>query len=271
MSTDTDPTVTLRQVLEQIPELRQMRFDSQESTEWKRDVRIAIERVFGDNSGHVQEFISIQWSPSGISFNREVAETLHWTAYLRALGNAEALLNSMVREIETPDLNNGTSASSSVSMVEEEAPNASQVFVIHGRNDGIKNTVARFIEGLGLEPIILHEQPDEGRTIIEKFEDYADQVGYAVALCTGDDVGALAGDEKTLRPRTRQNVIFELGFFNGKIGRNRACALIEEGVEMPSDYNGIIYIQMNDQEGWKLPLFRRLRGAGLNVDANDII
>ena len=141
MSADTDPTVALRQVLEQIPELRQMRFDSQESTEWKRDVRIAIERVFGDNSRHVQEFISIQWSPSGISFNREVVENLHRTAYLRALGNAEALVNSMVREIETSGLNKGTSASSSVSMVEEEAPNASQVFVIHGRNDGIKNTV----------------------------------------------------------------------------------------------------------------------------------
>ena len=102
----------------------------------------------------------------------------------------------------------------------KDAINTDKVFVVHGRDDGTKQTIARFLETLGLKPVVLHEQANIGRTIIEKFEEHA-QVGFAVVLLTPDDVGAFRDDKNKQKPRARQNVIFEFGYFIGKLGRKR--------------------------------------------------
>ena len=142
--------------------------------------------------------------------------------------------------------------------------------MVSGRDEGTTDTVARFLENLELDPVILREQPNEGRTIIEKFEEYA-QVGFAVVLCTPDDVGALAAEQDQLKSRPRQNVVLEWGYFLGKIGRQRVCALIRGDMEIPSDYSGVVYIRMDDSQGWQLQLTRELYQAGLPVDANKIL
>ena len=108
---------------------------------------------------------------------------------------------------------------------------------------------------MALRPVVLHEQPNEGRTIIEKFEDFA-HVGFAVVLLTPDDTGRLQDDAGEYRPRARQNVIFEFGYFIGKLGRERVCALVQGDLERPSDYDGVLYIQLDDSEGWKMRLVR---------------
>lgn len=92
------------------------------------------------------------------------------------------------------------------------------------------------------EMIILHEKANEGKTIIEKFERYS-EVDFAIALWTADDFGNSKKDVN-LKKRARQNVIFETGFFIGKIGRENVIVLVEEEVEIPSDYSGIIYIKI---------------------------
>lgn len=103
-----------------------------------------------------------------------------------------------------------------------------RVFVVHGRDDRMKVAVARVLERLGLTPVILHEQPDKGRTIIEKFADYSD-VGFAVVLLSPDDAGYLKEESsEKARPRARQNVIFELGYFIGKLGRENVLAFVRE-------------------------------------------
>jgi len=100
------------------------------------------------------------------------------------------------------------------------------VFLVHGHNEAVRETVARFIEHLDLRVTILHEQPNRGRTIIEKFEDHSQEAGFAVILLTGDDRGGSKGQEpSTYLPRARQNVILELGFFVGVLTRSRVCAL----------------------------------------------
>jgi predicted nucleotide-binding protein len=146
----------------------------------------------------------------------------------------------------------------------------SDIFIVHGHDDGVKNTVARFLEKLGLRPVILHEQPDGGRTLIEKFEQYA-SVGFAVVLMTPDDVGATASSPDKLCPRARQNVILELGFFMGRLGRGRVRALYTEGVEMPSDYEGVLYTPLDTGNAWRLRLAGELRNAGFAVDLNRAI
>jgi predicted nucleotide-binding protein len=143
----------------------------------------------------------------------------------------------------------------------------SKVFVVHGRDEAAQQLVARFLEQLGLEAIILHERPDQGRTIIEKFETCANEAGFAVVLLTPDDI-AQAGTSPQQVSRARQNVIFELGYFAGKLGRGRACLLRKGDVEIPSDLYGVIYTELDAAGGWKMKLFREMKAAGLDVDAN---
>ena len=146
----------------------------------------------------------------------------------------------------------------------------SDIFIVHGHDDGTKETVARFVETLGLKATILHEQPSTGLTIIEKLEKYADNAGFAVVLFTPDDVGALKyKTEDESKPRARQNVVFELGYFIGKLGRERVCPLFKGKIEKPSDIDGVIYVPM-DGEDWKLKLGQEIKNAGFPVDMNKI-
>jgi len=150
-------------------------------------------------------------------------------------------------------------------------PPSRKVFLVHGQNEDTKQEVARFLEKLELAPIILHEQPSAGRALIEKIEDYSD-VGYAVVLLTGDDRGGRKEDPvQRYSPRARQNVIFELGFFIGKLGRARVCPLYEEGVELPSDYEGVVYVPLDAPGAWKLALAKEMNAARLHVDLNKAI
>lgn len=144
----------------------------------------------------------------------------------------------------------------------------SAVFIVHGRDDSAKTEVARFVEKLSLEAVILHEQANEGLTIIEKFERHAATVGCAVVLLTPDDVAAPKATPEDLKARARQNVILELGYFCGALTRAKVCVMYWPGVELPSDIHGLTYIPYDPQGGWHLPLARELKRAGLAVDAN---
>jgi hypothetical protein len=145
-------------------------------------------------------------------------------------------------------------------------PSSNKVFIVHGHDGEALNSVARFIEKLGLEAIILKELPNQGRTIIEKFEESAKDVGFALVLMTPDDVGgAKVGDQVS---RARQNVIFELGFFTGKLGRGHVCLLRKGDVEIPSDLFGVVYTDLDPGEGWKHRLVAELKAAKLEFDAN---
>lgn len=141
---------------------------------------------------------------------------------------------------------------------------------MHGHDEAAKQSAAHFLEKLELEPIILHEEPNQGRTIIKKFEDYSD-VAYAVVLLTPDDIGGRANDPEGFLPRARQNVIFELGFMIGKLGRERVCALHKGEVEIPSDFSGVLWIRMDVGGAWKFKLARELKEVGFNIDLNRLL
>lgn len=155
-----------------------------------------------------------------------------------------------------------------------QTPLSSKVFVVHGHDEEMKQAAARTLERLGLEPIILHEQPDQGRTIIEKFEDYSD-VGFAVVLLSPDDMGYSRNESaESAKPRARQNVILELGFFVGKLGRSNVFVLFknEDNFEIPSDYSGVIYQSYDGGSGaWRFELVQELSAAGYEVDANKLL
>jgi predicted nucleotide-binding protein len=138
------------------------------------------------------------------------------------------------------------------------------VFIVHGHDGPAKTEVAILIERAGLNPVILHEQPNAGRTIIEKFEAHGGSAGFAVVLLTPDDIGG--PDKDHLQPRARQNVTGEMFWFGGRLGRDRVCALVKEDVEMPSDFAGVGYTAMDDKGGWKAKLLGELKAAWYEVD-----
>lgn len=143
-----------------------------------------------------------------------------------------------------------------------------KVFIVHGHDEGARETVARFLERVGLEAIILHEQANQGRTIIEKVEAHSD-VGFAVVLLTPDDMGCAKGGN--LEPRARQNVLLELGYFIGLLGRDKVCALKRGALEIPSDFTGVVWETMDNNSGWKQTLARELEAAGHSIDWNKVM
>ncbi|MEN9572204.1 MAG: hypothetical protein RL514_59 [Verrucomicrobiota bacterium] len=149
--------------------------------------------------------------------------------------------------------------------------NSKRVFIVHGHNDSLKLAAARLVEKLGLVPVILHEQPNKGRTIIEKFLDHSD-VAFALVLLTDDDKGGpKASPLDSYQFRARQNVILELGFFIGRLDRQRVAAIYQAGVEVPSDYSGVVFIPFDGEGGvWQIHAAKEMRAAGLKVDLNRI-
>lgn len=253
----------LQKVLDTIPELKKLSRGSPEFTKWRRDVEVVINNTFGDEK-HQADFGKISFSLRVLTSG--TPESKFQEAYLRGLASAESVLQSMVDEIEEYWEDDGQSSCASHTG-RQSSISKSKVFVIHGHDDSARESVARFLEKLDLEPIVLHEQPNKGRTIIEKFEDHAD-VGFAVVLLTPDDEGALTNNQDKPRPRARQNVIFELGFFIGKLGRDRVCPFVKGDVETPSDYDGIVYTRLDDSGGWKTKLIQELKAVDYDIDAN---
>jgi predicted nucleotide-binding protein len=184
----------------------------------------------------------------------------------RSKARSIALLEQAVQSLEEQLVENGNRG-----VLQEVAPSRdlSKVFIVHGHDDAVRETVARYIERLGLEAIILHERANKGRTIITKFRDESIGVGFAVALMSPDDLGK-AKDEAELKPRARQNVVFELAYFIGKLGPERVAALVKGDIERPSDFDGVVYISLDDGN-WKIELGRELQAAGYVIDWNKVM
>lgn len=210
------------------------------------------------------EFVGVDWRSSWDRdprvYLRNLAENVrHRLTNLRSIHNRLGFFE-----------NSPSSAGAAKEDSRPPAGSSRDVFVVHGRDEAWKQTVARFLEKLKLAPVILHEQPSMGKTIIEKLESHS-MMGFAIVLLTPDDVGALASEAASLKARARQNVVFELGYFIGLLGRPNVCALVGERVERPSDISGLVYISLDSPGEWKLGLARELRAAGLDVDLNDAL
>lgn len=144
-----------------------------------------------------------------------------------------------------------------------------RVFIVHGQDELTKTKTARFIEKLGFEAVILHEQASRGMTIIEKIEATTD-VGFAIVLYTGDDLGntEAAATKGELNPRARQNVVFEHGYLIHKLTRSRVIPLVNGRVELPSDISGIVYV---DDTNWQIEIAKEMKAAGYAIDFNKIV
>lgn len=228
---------------------------------WELLTRNFLSKAFGNFSPNVSAVVDIgKYGSFPINAGPEWWEDHN----ARSLQTKTSRLRGLVELLETEISLSGEAPSSQ----ETPAALSRRVFLVHGHHDGLLHEVARYLEKLKLQPIVLREQPSSGRTIIEKFVDFSD-VGYAVVLLTPDDRGgAVKATFEQQRPRARQNVILELGYFLGKLSRNRVTALHMGDVEIPSDYSGVAFVAVDDRGAWRLELARELKASGLDIDMN---
>ena len=226
-------------------------------------------RCFGEGTSAYQRFqgaAGLSWSPTVYLSGGPPPDYMGGVG--RKIQSSIAMLHQAKRALQE-DLSDLEHSSSLVVEAPKVAAPSRKVFVVHGHDEAALHGLARFLEKLGLEAVVLREQPDQGRTIIEKFEELSGGVGFAVVLLTPDDVGGVATTDVT-KARARQNVIFELGYFAGQLGRGRVCLLRKGEVEIPSDLYGVIYTDMDSAEGWHTKLVKELKAAKLDFDANKL-
>lgn len=171
-------------------------------------------------------------------------------------------------EFVPPQVKNSVAQAESV-----EAPknisSSKKVFVVHGHDGEVLSKTARFLEKQDFQAIILHEQASNGKTIIEKIEEYTDDVCFGIVLYTDCDEGK-AKNDKELQPRARQNVVFEHGYLISKLHRERVVAVVQDGVETPGDMNGVVYIPLDSGKTWQYTIADEMQALGLDVDKNKI-
>ena len=239
---------------ENLPHRNEEKLDS-----LKRTAEIRIRKIFGNSNTYLHDLEEIYYSYfAGIDEN---VTDESWSEGQSIMLN---LLKTMEEDL-TLDANK--------TIKKDRTRLSNKIFIVHGHDEEIKQAVARTVEKISLVPIILHERPNKGRTIIEKFEDYTD-VNFAIVLLSPDDIAYpknKSSEDKKFR--ARQNVIFELGFFVGKLGREHVFILYREGhnFEFPSDYSGICYTPYDSKGQWRFDLVGELNSCGYNVDANKLI
>ena len=233
----------------------------------KKRLEMLIRNKFGDESHYLKDLLDVEfyYNPliwfAGQDLSREDRES--WEEGKHKWCN---LIDTMIEEIQSfPSPREVAQAF----VTEKVVPTQNRkIFVVHGHDDEMVQATARFLKQIGFDPVILKEQPNQGRTIIEKFEDYAD-VPFAIVLFSPDDLGKAVGED-SLKPRPRQNVVFELGFFIGKLGRNKVVVLhkVVEHFEMLSDFQGVIFEPYKD--GWEFKVAKEIKAAGFDVDLNKL-
>lgn len=229
-------------LIEQFGELSHR--DDEELDALQRRAKMIIKKVCGDSSAYLKDFDDIRFHPYGYP-STEAYEDKCWETGRQEMIN---LLSTIKEDI--------TLSSEHSQVTEKKKEYSNRVFIVHGHDDLPKERLAHILIDLGLTPIILHDQPNKGRTLVEKFEQEASDVGYAFVIMTPDDLGIDSklyeeiqkGDKKDgFCYRPRQNVVMELGFFYAKLGRNRVCCLVRGNIEKPSDFSGIVYLPFTDK------------------------
>jgi len=241
------------------------RLDRRTAEAWTNDadrwLSVTRHALFATYSNHepVQEF-----SLAAVTALTLFAETEAEKIELRAAGIRRALnvLRGLTERLEY--------AEEVVGMIDASTIPPSGVFLVHGHSD-VRHEVARFLDRIVTGGVtILEEKPRRGRTIIEQFEEHAANARFAVVLLTGDDEGRERGTDE-MKPRARQNVILELGFFIGRLGRQRVALLYEEGVELPSDMSGVLHLPLDRPGAWKARLATELHASGLAIQLDKLV
>ena len=258
----------IAELIERAKKLQNSGMDQPEFKAWKDDVIRFLKKVYGNDSHEATSFNKIEYYNfygavdvynGDWHENKEKVNALYQKGLKTAILFLENYKSDDSCMIIKEDMKSDVKKSN----------NHENIFIVHGRNDGIKAQVSNFLLRFGIKPIILHEQANKGQTIIEKIEKHSD-VKAAIVLFTNDDVGRFK-DDTELEIRARQNVIFEAGYFIGKLGRECTIILLEKGLKIPSDLDGYTYFEIDEKQRWQLDVAKELKAIEFKIDMNDLV
>ena len=236
---------------------------------WYQSARRMLQNSFSDGS------IDAQFRAFGNGMPHDsTTPDVQARALVRHMTDKIAFLERLREEL--PQYTPQAAVNSAETGITGSPPANQNIFVVHGHDNAAKEAVARLLTKLQLTPVILSEQPNLGRTLIDKFEHNAADIAFAVVLLTPDDYGqtrrvidkAPKVNKEQFELRARPNVVFEMGFFIGALRRARVCLLLKEGTAKPSDIEGLVYVPMDEHSAWHLALAREIRASGISVDLN---
>lgn len=241
--------------------------DSTSLDEIRTEGAMIIKNIINDSDEYVKSLESVNFyllvHPSSPESQRRQWE--------RGKERVKTLFNSIKKEIQLF----GDKEIIESTNDEPTTERTNNIFIVHGHDESMKSEVARVIEALGLHPIILHEQPNDGLTIIEKFEKHSLNCHFAIVLLSPDDEGYPKSKDEAKKFRARQNVILELGYFVGKLGRQHVLSLVKHDpsgdLEIPNDFAGVVYTEYDKGGGWKLSIAQQLMQNGYSINANDLL
>jgi predicted nucleotide-binding protein len=226
-------------------------------TKCRDDIKAFIRRTDSIDKDLIKRIDDIKYNP--IFWTTDTPKSTFVECWNIGKDEFVSVLSSIANEIKLYDDDN---------LTKSKSINTNKIFIVHGHNETMKLAVKDVINSLGLTPIILHEQPNKGRTIIEKFERLSEDVGFAIVLLSADD------EMINHKFQARQNVILELGYFVAKLGRENVVALYDTSREVviPSDISGVLYEPYESANGaWRTEVVQELKAAGYDVDANKLI
>lgn len=225
---------------------------------WYEQCARFLQKAYGPKSHELETFESFRFSLACYSFSTPCSE--YNRACVDDLKRVKAIFQSYLEEMQEEEKHNDNASPTNVCL------NRNKIFIVHGHDGELKHSVARIVEKQGLTAVILSEQPNCGATVIEKIEKNCD-VGAAICLFTADD-NCVNDEEATHTMRARQNVVFEAGYFIGKLGRANVILLADKGIEMPSDLGGVVY---TDTAKWEFALCSELKKMGFAIDMNRLV
>ena len=253
---------------------------TQEFQDWKLKAARFLSHYFGMQSIEMEQFRKTQFHPifdyddeskciecckKGLEATKRVFETYLDDISTDMLDKAEKSMQQKLKEMRQWQHEDMLLANISQRTSMERTKEYKKVFIVHGHDNALKQEVARIVEKQGLEAIILSEQANRGKTIIEKFEEHSD-VGATICLFTGDDYGK-AKDATSENLRARQNVVFEAGYFMGKLGRENVVLIANPDIEIPSDLKGVVY---TNEKSWQIDVLKELKAIGYAIDLNKL-
>jgi predicted nucleotide-binding protein len=231
-------------------------------TRWIKRTEDALKHIYADD-GAAKEFLDSAYPKVALRGASQWQLNLGFDCeYVQDAINTLISLSERLQYADEPALPPAVTQPA-VMQPEKDEP---VIFLVHGHDHNTRDKVRAFLDRASAhqyEIVILDEQASKGDTVVEKLETHASASQYAVVLLTGDDEGGPKGKPGQFRPRARQNVILELGWFQGRLGRKKVAVLRDDDVEQPSDIAGLVYISLASE--WERLLARELKAAGFDV------
>jgi len=250
----------IKDLIERAEKLYNSGVNEPEFKSWKDDAEKYLKKIYGETSSEAAAFENIEYYKYYLTFdlfNGGWRENIlkEKDTFQKGIKTAVFYLKSYEADDHVVDFEKkeqkAKNKSSDKAAAAPEAKKASnkKIFFVHGRNDGVKTQVADFLLKTGIKPVNINKNIGKDQPLMEKMAKHSDVKASIVLFSSA------AG----------QNVIFEAGYFIGKLGMEHTVILLEEGVETPSELNGCAFYEIDQKGKWRLEIANKLKSMNFDI------